>query len=156
MTPPLFRPARWLANPHVQTLWAPLRRVLPTVQRREEKMPLPDGDHLWMHWGATFPDDGTVVVILHGITGSSDSPYCRGLQAELDQQSVASVVINARGNGGRYNDRAECSYAGETHDIHAALCWLEQQHRARRMIVIGVSLGGSRLLNYLAEARVHS
>jgi uncharacterized protein len=151
MTPLPFRPARWLGNPHVQTLWAPLRRALPQVQRREEKMPLPDGDHLWLHWGATHPDNGTVVVILHGITGSSDSPYCRGLQSELDCLGIASVVVNARGNGGRFNDRAECSYAGETADIHMALTWLEAQHQARKLIVIGVSLGGSRLLNYLAE-----
>lgn len=151
-----FRPARWLGNAHVQTLWAPLRRELPPLQRREEKLPLPDGDHLWLHWGAAHPEDGTVVVILHGITGSSDSPYCRGLQLELDKLGVASVVVNARGNGGRYNDRAECSYAGETNDVHAALVWLEKQHQARRLIVIGVSLGGSRLLNYLAEDRVAS
>jgi uncharacterized protein len=156
MTLAPFRPARLLANPHAQTLWAPLRRVLPEVQRREEKMPLPDGDHLWLHWGATLPDNGKLVAILHGITGSSDSPYCRGLQSELDRLGIASVVINARGNGGRYNDRAECSYAGETDDIDAALNWLEQHHGARHLIVIGISLGGSRLLNYLAESRARA
>ena len=92
MTPPPFRPARLLANPHVQTLWPTLRRKLPPVARREEKMPLPDGDHLWLHWGATRPENGRIVVLLHGITGCSDSPYARGLQHELDKIGTASVV----------------------------------------------------------------
>ena len=151
-----FRPARLLANPHVQTLWPTLRRKLPPVARREEKMPLSDGDHLWLHWGAALPDNGRIVVLLHGITGCSDSPYARGLQHELDKIGIASVVVNARGNGGRLNDRAECSYAGETNDIHAALGYLRKQHQAQQLIVIGYSLGGSRLLNYLVEERTSS
>lgn len=151
-----FKPALLLANPHVQTLWPTLRRKLPPVARREEKMPLADGDHLWLHWGAALPDSGRIVVLLHGITGCSDSPYARGLQHELDQIGIASVVVNARGNGGRLNDRPECSYAGETNDIHAALEYLRNQHQAQQLIVIGYSLGGSRLLNYLVEERTSS
>ncbi len=148
-----FKPAPFLGNPHVQTLWPTLRRKLPPVQRREEKMPLPDGDHLWLHWGGALPDNGRIVVLLHGITGCSDSPYARGLQHELDKVGVASVVANARGNGGRLNDRPECSYAGETNDVHAVMEYLHKQHQARELIVIGYSLGGSRLLNYLVEKR---
>ncbi|MFN3713546.1 MAG: hydrolase [Alcanivoracaceae bacterium] len=148
-----FKPAPFLGNPHVQTLWPTLRRKLPPVARREEKMPLPDGDHLWLHWGAALPDNGRIVVLLHGITGCSDSPYARGLQNELDKIGIASVVVNARGNGGRLNDRPECTYAGETNDIHAALDYLREQHQARELIAIGYSLGGSRLLNYLVEER---
>lgn len=148
-----FVPAPWLSNAHVQTLWPTLRRQLPPVARREEKMPLADGDHLWLHWGAVLPNNGRVVVLLHGITGCSDSPYARGLQHELDKIGVASVVVNARGNGGRLNDRPECTYAGETNDIHAALEYLREQYQARELMVVGYSLGGSRLLNYLVEQR---
>lgn len=148
-----FKPAPFLANPHVQTLWPTLRRKLPPVARREENMPLPDGDHLWLHWGASLPRSGRIVVLLHGITGCSDSPYARGLQHELDKIGIASVVANARGNGGRLNDRPECSYAGETNDVHAVMEYLRETHNARELIVIGYSLGGSRLLNYLVEDR---
>ena len=148
-----FRAARLLANPHVQTLWPTLRRKLPPVARREEKMPLADGDHLWLHWGAALPDSGRIVVLLHGITGCSESPYARGLQHELDNIGIASVVANARGNGGRLNDRPECSYAGETNDVHAVMEYLSKQYQAHELIVIGYSLGGSRLLNYLVEQR---
>src|SRR5690554_826594 len=149
----IFKPARLLANPHLQTLWPTFCRDLPDVQRREEKMALPDGDHLWLHWGAAPVANGVVVAILHGITGSSDSPYARGLQHQLDQHGIASVVINARGNAGRYNSRAECSYAGETNDIHASLCHLREQYQTTNIVAIGYSLGGSRLLNYLFEER---
>lgn len=150
----IFKPARLLTNPHLQTLWPTFCRSLPEVQRQVEKLSLPDGDHLWLHWGAAPVANGVVVAILHGITGSSDSPYARGLQHQLDQRGIASVVINARGNAGRYNSRAECSYAGETNDIEAALSHLREQHRVARIIAIGYSLGGSRLLNYLLEPRL--
>lgn len=149
-----FKPARNLANPHLQTLWPTFFRKQPAPLRRAEKMPLPDGDHLWLHWGSCKPDNGFAVVILHGITGSSDSPYCRGLQHQFEQQQIANVVVHSRGTANRPNDRAQLTYAGETADIHQALLYLEQQHAVRRVFIIGISLGGARLLNYLAGDNV--
>lgn len=141
-----------LANPHVQTLWGPrLRRQQPLV-RREEKLVLPDGDHVWLTWaGPQAPAPGAArVLLLHGLAGCHDSHYIRGLQASYSAQGVVSVAMNARG-ALRPNDRAHGYHAGEYEDIAAVIEHLHQQDPSADIMAAGFSLGGSRLLNYLAR-----
>src|SRR5690606_32776593 len=55
-------------NAHLQTLWGPQWRRLPTVERRLEKIMLSDGDHCWLHWAQPeTPSPAALVVILHGL-----------------------------------------------------------------------------------------
>lgn len=139
-------------SPHIQTVWAPLLRRPPMVIRALQKLPLEDGDHLWLHWAGPDPDMASaIVVLLHGLAGSSDSPYIVGLQHALSQQGVASVAMNARGAGGRPNDRARTYHAGETDDVRFVLDHLQRRFSQASLLPVGYSLGGSRLLNLLAE-----
>lgn len=137
---------------HVQTLWGPRWRKLPTVFRALEKAPLSDGDHCWLHWAGPSADVATaIVVVLHGLSGSSDSHYVVGLQHCLSQQKVASVAVNFRGAGGRPNDRARAYHSGETGDLKDIFEQLHGRYPQAKLLPVGYSLGGSRLLNYLAE-----
>ena len=64
-----FRPAPWLRNPHLQTLWPVcFRRTRVTCRR--ERLELPDGDFLDLDWGPRR--DGPIVVILHGLEDRAD------------------------------------------------------------------------------------
>ncbi len=148
-----FRPASLLTSPHAQTLWGPLVRRLPELpDRRAERMPLDDGDHLWLHHAGPAPQPGKArVVILHGLSGCEDSHYARGLQARLADRAIASVVVCARGTGGRPNDRARTYHSGETGDPARALDFLYRQCPESPLLVAGFSLGGSQLLNLLAD-----
>ena len=74
-----FAPAFGLGNPHIQTLWGPLWRTKPTVEHQRERLWLEDGDFLDLDW--TPGDHGPIALILHGLEGSSDSHYARGLLA---------------------------------------------------------------------------
>ena len=140
-----------LDNPHVQTLWGPRFRRLPEVERREEKLPLPDGDHVWLSWAGPAPRLGhPVVLLLHGLAGCHDSHYIRGLQRVLSERRVSSVAMNARG-ALRPNDRARTYHAGEKEDIAEVVAHVHRLDPAAPVLVAGFSLGGSRLLNYLAH-----
>jgi len=76
---PAFRPAWWLPGSHAQTLWPALCRRRPRLALRRERVELPDGDFLDLDW--TPGEGGPIVLILHGLEGSSDSHYARGLLA---------------------------------------------------------------------------
>src|SRR5690606_29508256 len=83
--------------------------------------------------------------------GSSDSQYVVGLQHQLQQKQVPSVAVNFRGAGGRHNDRARAYHSGETQDLVDILSALHQRFPQTTLLAVGYSLGGSRLLNFLAE-----
>lgn len=137
---------------HVQTLWGPRWRKLPVVIRALESAPLSDGDHCWLHWaGPDAKNARAIVIVLHGLSGSSDSHYVVGLQHRLAQQKVASVAVNFRGAAGRANNRARTYHSGETGDLNDIVSQLHQRFPQARLLPVGYSLGGSRLLNYLAE-----
>lgn len=137
---------------HIQTLWGPQLRPLPTVNRQLEKMLFRDGDHCWLHWAG--PDKNTasaIVLLLHGLSGSSDSQYIVGLQAAFAHQGITSVAANFRGAGGRPNDKARSYHSGETADYREIIDHLQQRFPQASIFAVGYSLGGSRLLNFLSE-----
>lgn len=139
-----------LRNPHVQTLWGPRFRRLPDVARREERIPLSDGDHVWLSWAGPAPGQGRpIVLLLHGLAGCHDSHYIRGLQKHFTEAGVPSVAMNARG-ALKPNDRARTYHAGEHEDIADVVHHLHGQDKRAPILAAGFSLGGSRLLNYLA------
>ncbi|MBZ2189099.1 hydrolase [Alcanivorax sp. JB21] len=147
-----FRPHPLLRSRHLQTVWGPLWRNHPPLQQRQEKLALRDGDHLWLTWAGPTPRQGRpIVLILHGLSGCYDSHYARGLQTCLAAQSVTSVVMNARGTAHRHNDRACIYHAGETADLHDVISDLRTRNPGGVILPVGYSLGGSRLLNYLAD-----
>lgn len=142
-----FRPAHWLRNHHLQTLWPALVRRRPRVTLTRERLRLDDGDHLELAWG---PDaGGPLVVILHGLGGSADSGYVRGLVRTLRTRELGAVVMQFRGAGGRPNSADRFYHAGEYRDLEETLATLRRRFPGRPLAVVGFSLGGSVLLNYL-------
>ena len=78
-----FQPLWWLPGPHLQTLWAPFFRRAPQLERRRERLWLADGDFLDLDWHGPHDAEAPLVLVLHGLTGSSDSHYVLGLQQRL-------------------------------------------------------------------------
>ena len=78
-----FQPAWWLPGPHLQTLWSPFCRAAPLLTRRRERLWLDDGDFLDLDWHGPHDVKAPLVLVLHGLTGSSASLYVLGLQQRL-------------------------------------------------------------------------
>lgn len=146
-----FTPGGALRSTHLQTLWGPmLRRPVPLARRRQT-LSLDDGDHLLLDWAGPMPPAGAPrVLLIHGLSGCSDSHYIGGTQARLAEAGMASVAMNSRG-ATRPNDTALSYHAGETDDLDAVIRHLRDRDRDGPLLAIGVSLGGSRLLNWLAR-----
>ena len=86
-----FKPAWWLNNPHLQTLYSPLLRKPPALDRNRQRISLPDGDFIDLDWHGE--DTKTIVILLHGLAGSSRSGYILGLQQALNKQGISSVAM---------------------------------------------------------------
>ena len=145
-----FKPAWWLNNAHLQTLYpALMRKTPPPTGLRRERLITPDNDFIDIDWCG----DGNqpLIILLHGLTGSSQSGYIKGLQIALFTQGFRSVALNFRGCSGEYNHSARCYHSGETEDIHFLYQTLRQREPDTPFAAVGFSLGGNVLLKWLGE-----
>jgi len=149
-----FKPRCCWSNPHIQTLWPSLFRRTPHVATQRERIELPDGDFLDLDWDENA--QGPIAIIFHGLEGSSNSSYVRGLMAALNQAGWRTVAMNFRGCSGEPNRLPRAYHSGETGDIGFIINLLQQRNPNTTITAIGFSLGGNALLKYLGETGQNS
>jgi predicted alpha/beta-fold hydrolase len=119
------------------------------LDRERERLWLDDGDFLDLDWHGPHSAEAPLVLVLHGLTGSSNSPYVAGIQA-LGDRGWASVALNWRGCSGEPNLLPRSYHSGASEDLAEAIRHL----RAKRPLaaVCGrLFLGGNVLLKHLGE-----
>ncbi len=142
-----FKPAWWCRGPHLQTLWPYLFRRTPHVELKRERLELPDGDFLDLDW--TPNADGPVVLVLHGLEGSSNSKYARGLLKAVHDRGWRGAVMHFRGCSGEPNRLPRSYHSGETGDLAHVVDVLRRREPGTPLFVVGFSLGGNVLLKWL-------
>ncbi|MFK8054448.1 MAG: hydrolase [Woeseiaceae bacterium] len=149
-----FKPAPGFGNRHWQTLLPALGLVeTPNPPTRREILPLPDGDSLALDWLAKDASpDAPLLVILHGLEGSSESSYAKGLIAEAASRHWQAVVMNFRDCGDHRNRLSRRYHAGETGDIEFLASELRTRLPNAPMFYAGFSLGANVLLKHLGES----
>ena len=134
-----------------QTLWGPLWRPTTHIERQRERLWLEDGDFLDLDWHGPHDAQSPLVLVLHGLTGSSNSPYVAGLQKALAAQGWASAALNWRGCSGEPNLLARSYHSGASEDLAAAIAHLRAKRPLAPLYAVGYSLGGNVLLKHLGE-----
>jgi len=165
-----FKAPLYIRNPHIQTLWPALMRNPPLPKRRVERLNLSDGDFLELDIveeesvdtepvGKNFTQHRTqntnkqqanAVLLIHGLSGSSDSQYIVGLQSILKQHGVTSIAMNFRGAKSP-NNLAKGYHSGSSDDITEICTHLSTHYANLTWHAIGFSLGGNVLLKFLGE-----
>lgn len=146
-----FTPAWWLPGGHLQTLWNPFCRRATVLERQRERLWLADGDFIDLDWHGPHDPTAPLVLILHGLTGSSRSHYVLGLQAQLAAREQASVAINWRGCSGEPNLLPRAYHSGASDDLAEVIAHLQAARPMAPLQAVGYSLGGNVLLKYLGE-----
>lgn len=151
-----FKPAWWLRNPHLQTLWPVLLRRRSRIDLTTERLELPDGDFIDLAWAPSrsTPSRSThapIVLLLHGLEGSMDSHYIGGLMEALLGAGWRSVLMHFRGCSGEPNRLARRYHSGETGDLAYVAKTLRARNPDAPMCAVGFSLGGNVLLKWLGE-----
>lgn len=152
----VFSPPFWLKNPHLQTILPKfLVKHQPKYQREliydslnESQIAL---DFLMAD--NKKGDDGRfitpLIVLFHGMEGSSQSHYARTLAHHIHQSGHHFVVAHFRSCGGVAVSGQVFYNAGDTQEIHHYLSNL--QKRFQTIYAVGVSLGGNALAKYMGE-----
>ena len=150
-----FKPARWLRNRHAQTIYPAFPWAgAPKIRLQSQNLELPDGDLTvvdWMVGGPEASPDTPILIVLHGLEGSADSPYARMLLKSAAEHGWRAAVLHFRDCGDYRNRLPRRYHAGETNDIRFFLESLRAAGHEGPMVAAGYSLGGNVLLKYLGE-----
>ncbi len=146
-----FRPAWWLRNPHGQTFAGRYLRSRAAVPLERCRIETPDGDFLDLDYAPEPVPGAPVVVLLHGLEGSTRRGYMSGMCHHLYARGLRGVGMNFRGCGGEPNRVARFYHSGETGDLAHVVAELRARHPGVPVGAAGFSLGGNVLLKHLGE-----
>lgn len=146
-----FKPAWWLRHAHLQTLWPALcRRPVNNIILKRERIELPDGDFIDLDWTS---GTGPIVIVLHGLEGSLESSYAKGMLRALQDHHYRGVFMNFRGCSGEANRFPRAYHSGETSDLDSIIQFLKTREPHTPLAAVGFSLGGNVLLKWLGETK---
>ncbi|WP_225782555.1 YheT family hydrolase [Xenophilus sp. Marseille-Q4582] len=157
-----YRSPRWLPGGHLQTIWPALwsrRHDGPAPVYRRERWDTPDGDFIDVDFQDPPQTSGAaaapLLVLFHGLEGSSRSHYAEAFAAHARAQGLAFAVPHFRGCSGTINRAPRAYHSGDYEEIGWILRRFAERERARAgapILAAGVSLGGNALLRWAEEA----
>ena len=90
-----------------------------------------------------------IVLLCHGLEGSSESKYIRAAASLLSANGYAIAAMNYRFCSGEINRQLITYHSGRTEDLHAVISMLLPKYEA--IYLVGFSLGGNLVLKYNGE-----
>lgn len=147
---PPYRPAWFVPGRHLRTLWGKFVRCRPRVSTTVERWTTPDDDVLFIHRlrGAS---EAPLLVVLHGLEGSPNSHYARGVLARAHALGWSAAALVFRTCGGEMNLTRRFYHSGETTDLDFVIRRLTSDSPRTPIVLAGFSLGGNVLLKWLGE-----
>ena len=143
---------------NLQTIWPALvcKRIDGDLPRyRRQRWITPDADFIDVDWlepdVGTSPPETPLLILFHGLEGSSSSHYARAYARVAQQRGWRFAVPHFRGCSGEPNLTARAYHSGDFEEVGWILDRFSALHAGPRLAV-GVSLGGNALLRWAEEA----
>jgi uncharacterized protein len=124
------------------------------VVHQDMIFPMEDGSGDRLQGELTTPKKNTdlpLVILIHGLTGCSDSAYILQTAAYLLKSGYSVLRLNLRAAGPTLGHCKEQYHAGRSGDFKAALAQIIDKSPSSEFVAVGYSLGGNMLLKYLGE-----
>lgn len=150
----------WLPGGHLQTIWAARLSGIDSGQGTapprlaRERWDTPDGDFIDVDWLADESGSplvaGTLLVMFHGLEGSSQSHYSQGFAQAARARGWALALPHFRGCSGEINRAPRAYHSGD----HVEIDWILRRLAARHgapVVAAGISLGGNALMRWAGE-----
>ena len=148
IVPSRYRAPWWLKNGHAQTVFPVACRRVSGIRYARQRVALADGDFLDVDWSRA--SGKRAVVIAHGLEGSSDGSYVRGMVRAFNRRGWDAVAMNFRGCSGEPNCLLRSYHSGATDDLlHVLHIAIDRGYEA--VGLVGFSLGGNMVLKLLGE-----
>lgn len=129
-----------------------------TIRYRRERWLTPDDDFIDVDWQDAphrKADSAPLLVLFHGLEGSSRSHYALAFASHAKHHGWHFAVPHFRGCSGEINRAPRAYHSGDFEEIG----WILERLRCsshRALMVAGVSLGGNALLRWAQEAGIQA
>lgn len=137
-----------LFNSHLETIYPALLRSVRGIQYERERITTPDHDFLDLDW--LKQGSKKLVIISHGLEGSTDRAYIKGMAKIFFGNGFDILAWNYRGCSGEVNKKIRFYHSGATDDLAYVILHSESLGYSE-INLIGFSLGGNLTLKYAGE-----
>ncbi|OBQ51556.1 YheT family hydrolase [Halodesulfovibrio spirochaetisodalis] len=142
----------FLRGGHAQTLYPALFRTLDLPACTVQRITTPDNDFLDIDFHYVTPNSPQkrLAVVSHGLEGNSKRSYIKGMVRALVRAGWDAAAWNFRGCSGSMNRTLHMYHSGSTEDLHSVVSYCAQKGY-EEIVLIGFSMGGNQILNYLGH-----
>ena len=155
-----FEPHPLLKNRHAMTIAGAFARRRFQLSPAEERLFAVDADSKILghcHWQPSLPAsagrrlDAPVLVLVHGLEGSSNSNYMRGIAEKALRRGFHVVRLNQRNCGGTERLTPTLYNSGMSGDYRAVFEELAYRDGFERIFFAGYSMGGNLVTKMAGE-----
>ena len=149
-----FEPHGLLINGHAMTIAAAFVRRRFDLPRAEDRLFQVDAESRILgrcHWQPDKRRDAPVIAILHGLEGSSESNYARGIAEKAFHLGYHAVRLNQRNCGGTEALTPTLYNSGMSGDYRAVLEELSNGDGFQQIFFAGYSMGGNLVTKMAGE-----
>jgi uncharacterized protein len=147
----IFNPSGFYRNGHFQTIIPNKFRKIPNPYLKRVRLELKDGDFIDLDCHQT--QQKKLVILVHGLEGSSASRYMLGATRQFVNLGYDVVALNQRSCSGEMNRLPQLYHHGLTGDLKEALAFLAPNYET--VFLLGFSLGGNQVLKLMGETPEH-
>jgi len=91
------------------------------------------------------------MVLVHGLEGSSDSRYIKGIAANAFAAGMNAIRMNMRNCGGTDELTPTLYHSGRSADVGVVVSHFTERFGLRRVALVGYSMGGNLVLQFAGE-----
>ena len=137
----------WLHNPHLATIIPSLIRKVEFNGYIRERIDTPDEDFLDLDWVKANND--RLIIISHGLEGSSNRTYVKGLVKLAREKKWDVLAWNCRSCSGEINLKPRFYHHGDSVDLDYVIQHAKGLDQYSEIALVGYSMGGSMIGRYL-------
>jgi uncharacterized protein len=152
-----FKPHPWLSNGHLQTIVGnflprPAFRLPTTAEIVEVDAADASRVLCYCNWQPeTERASRLTAVLVHGLEGSSDSRYMRGITMRAFAAGMNVIRMNMRNCGGSDALTPTLYHSGRSADVGAVVQHFTTRFGLERVALVGYSMGGNLVLKLAGE-----
>lgn len=152
-----FKPHPWLMNGHLQTIVGnffprPAFRLVGTTETVEVDRADASRILCHCHWQPDAERSARMTAVLvHGLEGSSDSRYMRGIATLAFAAGMNVIRMNMRNCGGGDALTPTLYHSGRSEDLGAVVRCFAERFELERVALVGYSMGGNLALKLAGE-----